>query len=87
MNGFLTKKVDPKCPKDIGKRPTTRIVLLKVVISREGDVPEVNVVSGDPLLVPAAADAVKRWKFRPYLLNGKPVEFESQLGVNFEAGR
>jgi periplasmic protein TonB len=59
---------------------------LKVVLRREGDVSEVNVVSGDPLWVPAALEAVKQWKFRPYLLNAKPVEIETQIGLNIDVG-
>jgi protein TonB len=56
---------------------------MKAVINQAGDVESVELVSGHPLLVPAALDAVKQWKYRPYLLNGKPVSVETQVVVNF----
>jgi TonB family protein len=59
-------------------------VVLRVVISYSGDVQEVTVVSGDPALAQAAADAVKQWKYKPYLVEGSPAEMETQVGVNFQ---
>jgi protein TonB len=61
-------------------------VVLKVVISKTGDVVSLALVSGDPLLAPAAIDAVKQWKYKPYLLNGNPVEVDTQVTVNFTLG-
>jgi TonB family protein len=57
--------------------------VLKLVVSETGEVKEVSVVSGDPLLAQAAADAVRQWKYRPYTVDGAPVEMETQLGINF----
>lgn len=59
-------------------------VELKIVVSASGDVTEVTVVSGDPALVQAAADAVKQWKYKPYLLEGLPVEMETEVSFNFQ---
>jgi TonB family protein len=77
------KGVNPAYPKKARTKRIQGQVLLKIVISREGDVREVAVVSGDPLLAHAAADTVKQWKYRPYLLGDQPVEVESIVPVNF----
>jgi periplasmic protein TonB len=56
---------------------------LKVEITQAGDVEDVELVSGDPILASAAIDAVKQWKYKPYLLNGNPVNVETQVIMNF----
>jgi len=53
------------------------------VIGRDGAVQNLEVISGHPLLVPAALDAVKQWVYKPTLLNGNPVEVITQIDVNF----
>ena len=57
--------------------------MLSAIISKEGDVPDVWVISGDPILAKAAMEAAKQWKYRPYLLQGEPVEVETQIQMNF----
>ena len=57
--------------------------MMKAVISRTGDVEDLQVISGHPMLTQAALDAVRQWKYRPYLLNGNPVEVDTQITVNF----
>jgi TonB family protein len=59
-------------------------VVLKVVTNYSGDVQEVTVVSGDPALAQAAAEAVKQWKYKPYVVEGSPAEMETQVSVNFQ---
>jgi protein TonB len=59
------------------------IVLLRAVISKQGKIENVQVISGHPLLVKAAMDAVQQWRYRPYYLNSEPVEVETQVTVNF----
>jgi protein TonB len=86
MQGLLLKRVNPNYPEDARQARIQGSVLLKVVISREGNVAEMHVPSGHPLLVPAAVDAVKRWEYRPYILNGNPVEIDSQIRANFTLG-
>ena len=81
--GLIVTKVQPEYPKKARKKKVQGAVLLRIFITPEGDVREVTLVSGDPLLAPAAIDAVKQWKYRPYLLQGRPVEVESQVQVNF----
>jgi len=58
-------------------------VVLKIVVAETGEVKEVTVVSGDPILAQAAADAVKQWKYKPYTVDGVPVEMETQVSINF----
>ena len=63
-------------------------VVLQAVIAKDGTVQDLRVVSGHPLLVAAAMDAVKQWRYKPYLLNDQPVEVDTQINVNFTlAGR
>ena len=83
MRGLLVKKVQPQYPKEARKKHIQGSVVMKAVISHEGDVQELTVLSGDPLLVPAALEAAKQWKYRPYLLQGQPVEMESQIKMTF----
>ena len=52
-------------------------------IDKEGNVYKTELISGHPLLAPAAIEAVQQWKYKPYLLNGTPVEVETQVQVNF----
>jgi|SRR5580700_4123114 protein TonB len=58
-------------------------VLLQAVISKEGSIENLRVLSGHPMLVPAAIAAVRQWRYRPYVLNNEPVEVETQITVNF----
>lgn len=59
-------------------------VVLKGVIGADGTVRELSVIEGRPLLAPAAIEAVKRWKYKPYHVKGKPVEVETTIIVNFK---
>jgi protein TonB len=56
---------------------------VKALISREGTIEQTQVVSGQSLLAPAALAAIRQWRYRPYFLNGDPVEVETQITVNF----
>jgi protein TonB len=58
-------------------------VILQAVISKEGTIENLHVVSGHPLLTQSALDAVKQWRYRPYILNGDPVEVETTVEVHF----
>jgi protein TonB len=57
--------------------------VLGATISKSGTIENLHVVSGPPMLVEAALDAVSTWIYRPYLLNGQPVEVETTVNVNF----
>jgi len=80
---LIVRKVQPAYPPKARESRIQGEVALKVLISREGDVSEVSLISGHPLLAPAAIDAVKLWKYKPYLLNGRPIQVETQVVVNF----
>jgi protein TonB len=59
------------------------VVRLEAVISRDGTIQSLKVISGHPLLIKAALDAVQRWRYQPTLLNGQPVEVATEIDVNF----
>jgi protein TonB len=82
--GLLFKKVQPTYPKNALLMRVEGAVELMATISRTGDITQVKVLSGNPQLTRAAADAVKQWKYKPYLLNGEPVEIQTQVTVNFK---
>jgi len=81
--GMLIHRVEPPYP---GLARAARIsgnVVLKAIISKEGTIEDLTLVSGHPMLVPSAIDAVRQWRYRPYLLNGQPVEVETTITVIF----
>jgi protein TonB len=59
-------------------------VKLHAIISKEGTIQSLTVMSGPPLLIQAALSAVEQWKYRPYMLNGSPVEVETFITVSFK---
>ena len=61
--------------------------MLLAVIGTDGSVQDVQVESGLPILAQAAMEAVKQWRYRPYLLNGVPVEIDSRITINFTLSR
>lgn len=84
---LVTEKTRVKYPDAARNAGVQGMVLLKVVTSVTGDVKEVTVVSGDPALAQAAADAVKQWRYKPYTVDGVPVEMETEVGVNFHLAK
>jgi len=61
-------------------------VQLHAIIDKDGRVSQLEVVSGHPLLVKAALDAVQNWRYQPTVLNGEPVEVDTTIDVNFVLG-
>jgi protein TonB len=61
-------------------------VVLQAMISKQGTIQDLRVVSGPAMLQGAAMDAVKTWRYRPYLLNNEPVEVETTINVIFTLG-
>jgi TonB family protein len=80
---LVADQVQAEYPPEAREQHIQGNVLLQVIIGKEGNVENVQLISGHPLLAPAAIDAVKQWKYRPYLLNGEPVEVQTQVLVNF----
>jgi protein TonB len=58
-------------------------VLLQAQISKDGSIENLSLISGHPMLAPAAIEAVKQWRYKPYMLNGEPVAVDTQVVVNF----
>jgi protein TonB len=83
MEGNLLYRVQPDYPTLAKQARVEGKVVLQAVITREGAIDNLQVVSGHPMLVRAAIDAVRQWRYRPYLLNGEPVEVKTQVIVNF----
>jgi protein TonB len=75
--------VKPLYPSDAKAAGIQGGVILEVVIGKEGDVQGIRVVSGHPMLRQAAIDAISRWKYRPTLLNGEPIEVVDTVTINF----
>jgi TonB family protein len=82
--GLLLKKVSPSYPPNALRMRIEGTVELLATVSKDGNISRVKVVSGDSQLTKAASDAVKQWKYKPYLLNGEPVEIQTQITVNFK---
>src|ERR1700686_2925056 len=81
--GLLIRKVQPNYPPLARQARIQGSVLLQAEISKDGTIQNLQLVSGHPMLVQSALDAVKQWKYKPYILNGEPVEVETQITVNF----
>ncbi|HKM49393.1 MAG TPA: TonB family protein [Terriglobales bacterium] len=83
--GLLIKRVQPKYPPAALATHTQGAVQIDAIINKEGNVTNLKVLSGDPVLAKAAVDAVRQWRYKPYYLDGEPVEIETQITVNFKA--
>jgi protein TonB len=81
--GDLLRKVLPAYPALARVARVQGVVLLQAVISKQGSIENLKVLAGHPLLVPAAIEAVRQWRYRPYILNNQPVEVETEITVNF----
>ena len=81
--GLLIRKVQPNYPPLARQARIQGSVLLQAEISKDGTIENLRLISGHPMLAPAAIEAVKQWKYKPYILNGEPVEVETQITVNF----
>ena len=82
--GLLIKKVQPTYPQNALAMHVEGSVELMATISKSGSISAVKVLKGDSLLTRAATDAVRQWKYKPYQLNGEPVEIQTQITINFK---
>ncbi len=82
--GRIIQKIEPTYPKLAQAARIQGQVVLTAIISKTGEIQDLVLISGHPLLAPAAIEAVKQWRYRPYLLNGEPVEVETTITVNFQ---
>jgi protein TonB len=87
VSELLLQKTIPTYPPIARATMTQGTVVLEATISRAGTIEDLRVASGPPMLQQAALDAVKTWRYRPYLLNGEPVAVETTVNVVFTLGR
>jgi periplasmic protein TonB len=79
----LISRIEPRYPILARQTRTEGTVRLRAIISRDGRITALEVLSGHPLFVQAALDAVRQWRYRPTMLNGEPVEVETSITVIF----
>jgi protein TonB len=85
--GNIVEKVPPVYPVQAKLQHLQGSVVMAAVISRTGTIENLEVIASPALsLSEAATDAVKRWKYKPYLLNGSPVDVDTTIIVNFSFG-
>jgi TonB family protein len=87
MQANLVRSREPAYPRAARVEHVDGPVVVKAIISRSGAVEDVRVIEGNPLLRGAASEAIYKWRFKPYLLNGKPVEVATTLTVDFKPHR
>ena len=85
--GLLLKKVQPTYPSTALHMRVEGSVQLLATIGKSGSITAVKVISGEPVLAQAALAAVKQWKYKPYYLNGDPVEIQTEVTINFKLPR
>jgi protein TonB len=81
--GLLIRRVEPAYPTLARSARVQGDVVLSAIININGEIENLQLVSGHPMLVPAALTAVKQWRYKPYLLNGQPTEVETTITVIF----
>lgn len=87
VDGLLINKSIPVYPAIAKAAGVQGTVVLQAMISKSGTIENLHVVSGPPMLAQAAVDAVKTWRYRPYMLNQQPVEVETTVNVVFTLAR
>jgi TonB family protein len=80
----IVSRVNPTYPMVARETNTSGEVQLRVLVAKDGAVKSVSLISGDPLLGQSAIEAVKQWRYQPTLVNGKPVEVETTVPVNYK---
>jgi len=83
VSGLLIRKVTPNYPPLAKQARISGSVVLQAEISKDGSIENLHAVSGHPMLIQSAIDAVRQWKYKPYILNGVPVAVETTITVNF----
>lgn len=81
--GLIIHKESPRYPREAKEKGIQGDVILKATIDTKGNVAELTALQGDPILVEASLEAVKHWRYYPYLLNGEPVTVETTIKIQF----
>jgi protein TonB len=84
--GSLAYRVQPTYPSPARAARIQGEVRMRAIISKTGAIENLTVLSGPAMLATAAVEAVRRWRYRPYMLNGEPIEVETEITVNFLLG-
>jgi protein TonB len=83
MQAKLVSQPIPTYPPEAKEARIQGVVKLNATIAKDGTMQHLEVISGHPLLIPAALDAVRQWVYEPTLLNKQPVEVQTEIDVNF----
>jgi protein TonB len=86
IEGYILHRTPPTYPAIARTVGVSGTVVLAATISKAGVIENLRVLSGHPMLRQSAIDAVKTWRYRPYLLNNQPVEVETTINVIFTLG-
>lgn len=81
--GLILKKVQPRYPAQAMQMRIEGPVQMQATVSKDGSISNVKILSGDPVLAHAAQEAVRQWKYKPYYLDGEPVDIQTQITINF----
>jgi len=81
--GMIIRKIQPAYPPLARQARIQGPVVLQAEIGKDGSIQNLRLISGHPMLAPAAIEAIKQWKYKPYILNGEPVEVETTITYNF----
>jgi TonB family protein len=87
ITGNIVHRVTPVYPHEAKQNRIEGTVVLRAIIDKEGSVASLEPISGPKELIPASIGAVQQWRYRPYILNGEPVEVETTVTVNFQLHR
>jgi TonB family protein len=79
----LIKRISPQYPEEARQKAIQGTVVLNVVLRKDGSVTVQNVAEGDPILSPAAIEAVRQWRYEPTVLNGQPIDLQTTISVVF----
>jgi protein TonB len=82
-NSLKTHDVQPHYPREAREHGIQGDVVLQATIDTKGNLVDIKIVQGDPILVKASVDAIKKWKYRPYILNGEPVDVDTTIKIQF----
>jgi TonB family protein len=80
---YLMLRVEPEYPEPAREQHIQGPVVLDALVGKDGMVEKLSTISGDSQLAAAATDAVRQWRFKPFLRNGSPEEFQTQITVSF----
>lgn len=84
ITGLLIYRIEPTYPPVARAAHIQGVVVLAAIIDKDGNIQNLQVVSGHPMLAPAAIEAVKQWRYKAFLLNGQPLEVETTVNVMFQ---